>query len=402
MKTRYSTAITVVLLSLAAVLFVGCKKSYWGFRSRPGESIRFNIRSGASATKTVYNDNGGEYFIIGTDKYEGLDWVEGDVMTLAYVYVDQALGVDLADYVIAEGSVQPSSISDGRVVSTSVLESVEPNGLQWHEGNVHQFYASYPKMDDPNFVFEADGDQIHAEVPYFYPMTLDSADENDMTKTGERVWMQNMKYAYMNSISGVAAPLEDGSVQLTLAPHFTAYEIEVRAKAEDGEDTTTIPLKSFTITSGRDLISGTFFLNYHNDDDEWWNEPLEGEGNTSHSVTLDFSNETEYADGGILLTNNSPIKFTIFTRGGWYQNRMTIGFDIINAAGERVNRSLKLTDAYDITDELADDYLPWRGFSGNLKHRIYGLELPRTVSKLSLWYEGSPYAGSYINDDWND
>ena len=406
MKTRYSTAITVVLLSLAAILFTGCKKSHWGFRSRPGEEIVFKIRSNTgSDTRTVYNDNNGEYFTVGETKYEGLDWVDGDAMTLAYVFVDGGLGVDLADYSIVEGSVTPSSVSDGRVVSLGTLKSVKPNGLQWHDGDVHQFYANYPEVDydDPNFVFEVENGQMNAKVPYYYPMVLDSANEDDMTKDG-RVWVENMKYAYMNSLDSHAAPLADGTVQLTVGPHFTAFEIEVRAQGED-----TIPLKSFTLSSSYStddvedgLIGGTFFLNYHNDDGDWWNEHLEGEGNTSNSVTLDFSNETEYADGGILLTNDNPIKFTIFTRGGYVHYKLTIGFDIINGAGERVNRSLKLAHAYDITDELSDNQIPWIWFYGNRKHRISGLELPLNVSKLSLWYEGQTYAGGYINDDWND
>ena len=414
-RTKVSSLVTACLIILAAVLPSGCKKASFGFWGRPGDEIKLAIRSGVTATKTVYNDNNGQYFSIETTdgdetittKYEGIDWVEGDKMTVAYIYYENSsLGVDLADYYIAEGSVVPSAISNGRVLSKGTLKSVKPNGLQWHDGPVHQFYASYPALDEnypevDNFIFEIDGNGlIHADVPYFYPMTLSSSDSDDMTKNG-RVWMENMKYAYMNTMNGNPADTEKGgTVTLNVAPHFTAFEFEVGAYGTD-----VIPVKSFTLSCGSALIGGSFFLmaKYEEPDEHgkrelWWdNVPLEGEGKTSNTITLDFSGETEYEDGGVVLTNANPIKFTVFIRGGWWVNQMTVGFDIIKD-GVRVNRSLKL--AYVDSNPL-DEYIPWISFSSNCKHRIYGLEIPLNLNN-TLWFDGAN-AGAYTDvpdDSW--
>ena len=422
-RTKVSSLVTACLIILAAVLPSGCKKASFGFWGRPGDEIKLAIRSGVTATKTVYNNNNGQYFSIETTdgehttitKYEGIDWVEGDKMTVAYIYYENSsLGVDLADYYIAEGSVVPSAVSDGTVVSKGTLKSVKPNGLQWHDGPVHQFYASYPFLDEnypdyDSFVFEVtqDGD-IHADVPYFYPMTLSSSDSDDMTKNG-RVWMENMKYAYMNTMEGNPSDTEKGgTVTLNVAPHFTAFEFEVRANEND-----IIPLKSFTLSCSRpdeddegdDLIGGTFFLMAkYNEPDEtgnrelWWdNVPLAGEGKTSNAITLDFSGETEYEGGGVVLTKDAPVKFTVFVRGGWWLSHLTVGFDIIKD-GVRVNRSLKL--AYVDSNPL-DEYIPWISFSSNCKHRIYGLEIPLNLNN-TLWFDGAN-AGAYTDipdDSW--
>ena len=398
MKTK--SIIIAASLAALVILSAGCKKQSVTFRGRTGDEIRFAIRSGAPATKTVYNDNNGQYFSIETTdgestivtKYEGIDWVEGDKMTVAYIYADPALGVDLGDYRIAEGSVSPSSISGGRVFSQGKLNSVEPNGLQWHDGDVHQFYASYPALDEnypqkDKFVFEVAEGRIHAEVPYYYPMTLSSSDSDDMTKNG-RVWVENMKYAYMNTMNGNPSNVEKGgTITMNVAPHFTAFEIEVAAAGTD-----VIPLKSFTLSSGADLIGGTFFLNSNYDEkgDLYWpNVPLDGEGNTSNTITVDFSGESEYENGGILLTNENPIKFTVFVRGGWWLNQMTVGFNIIKD-GARVNRSLKLAYV-----PVEGDTTPrWISFSSNCKHRISGLQIPLELPPVSLWFEGTN-AGSY-------
>ena len=417
-RTKVSSLVTACLIILAAVLPSGCKKASFGFWGRPGDEIKFAIRSGSPATKTVYNNNNGQYFSIETTdgehttitKYEGIDWVEGDALTVAYIYYENSsLGVDLADYYIDEGSVVPSAISNGRVLSKGTLKSVKPNGLQWHDGPVHQFYASYPALDEnypdvDSFIFEIDGNGlIHAEVPYYYPMTLSSSDLDDMTKNG-RVWMENMKYAYMNTMNGEPANTEKGgTVTMNVGPHFTAFEFEVRANGTD-----VIPVKSFSLSCsdpdpGDNLIGGTFFLmakyedpDEHGNRELWWdNVPLEGEGKTSNTITLDFSGETEYEDGGVVLTNSNPIKFTIFMRGGWSLGYMTIGFDIIKD-GARVNRSLKLS--YDDANPL-DNYTPWIYFSSNCKHRIYGLEIPLNLNN-TLWFEGAD-AGGYEQIDWN-
>ena len=409
MNTRLSSAIAVILISVAALLSVGCKKGLFDFRGRPGDAIKFAIRSGSPATKTVYNDNNGQYFIIESlegeemvaHKYEGLDWVEGDRMTVAYIYYEQALGVDLADYYIAEGSVVPSAVDNGSVFSKGTLKSVEPNGLQWHDGPVHQFYASYPAIDEnypdhESFIFEIENGELHGEVPYFYPMTLSSSNSDDMTKNG-RVWMENMKYAYMNTMNGAPSSTEKGgTVTMNVGAHFTAFEIEVRAKEGD-----IIPLKSFTLSCGNDLIGGTFFLETRYDEEDnnrlWWaNVPMEGEGKTSNTITLDFSGETEYEGGGVVLTNTNPIKFTVFIRGGWGVNQMTVGFDVIRY-GTLVNRSLKLAYA---DANPNDDYTPWIGFHSNWKHRIYGLEIPLVLDGTE-WFEATT-AGGYTNEDWND
>ena len=384
-----------------ALLATGCKKSAIGFDVREGQSIRFSARSSAANTKTVYNNNNGEYFSVGTQKFEGIDWVENDALSIAYIYAGEETGIDIRDYKISGPST--SQLKDGKIRSTGTAVPVDENDpLVWHNSTFNQFYASYPAVDtdDPNFLFTFNGTTIRADVPFYYPFNFKSTDADFMTKAdGKREWAESMKYAYINSFNGLAAPVSDGSVRLELAPHFMAWEIEARAYGEDE-----IPLKGFTITSGEDLIGGTFFLSVNEEvygDTGWYNIPLDGEGNTSNSIHVDFSDETEYADGGLILTHDNPIKLTVFSRGGKDTHKITLGFDIIKD-GQLVNRSLKITNAYNLTDEPTDGDLTYETFYSNCKNRIFNLEVPLHVSYLSLWYEGTSYAGSYINDNWED
>ena len=395
-KIMISAALAALLL-----LSAGCKKhSFWQVRT--GEQIQFAARSNISAgdqTKVVYNDNNGEYFSVatsdGTLKYEALDWVEGDDMTIGYIYVNAAgLGAEYSDYVVDPSTFIPASTSP---VSKTKITPAAGNGLKWQEGNVHQFYATSPAVPESDefwFRPNAAGNNIDSQVPYYYPQTLDASNSEDMTVGADgRTFTENMKYAYLNSFEGGhAAPDASGTVTITLGPHFTAFEISACA---DG--TADIPLKGFRLSSGDDQLSGTFYLKYTIVDDDpstdeneahtfWDNIPKENE--TSNAIYVDFSQ----IEGGISLKPDTPVKFTVFARGGWYLDKITIGFDI-EKDGATVNRSLKLQKR---DSETSPFY--WMGFSSNKKHRIYGLKVPLSLTDDG-WFEATD-AGGYVNQDW--
>ena len=408
MKAR----VIMIATALAALtlLSAGCKKhSFWTVSA--GDQIRFAAKSNMNAgtqTKVVYNDNNGQYFSVGTSKYEALDWVEGDDMTIGYISAGGASGLNAlyGDYFVDPSTIVPATASSNGISRTKILP-VGGNGLQWQEGSLHQFYATSPRINPEDitsgeFYFRPNAarNNIDSQVPYYYPQTLDASKSEDMTASADgRTFVENMKYAYLNTFNGeTARPDEDGMVTLTLGPHFTAFEITACA---DGE--ANIPLKGFTLSSGEDQLSGIFYLKYTieednpetedvDESDEYWkNIPKAGE--TSDAVYVDFSN----ISGGIKLSPATPVKITVFVRGGWYLDKITIGFDI-EKNGETVNRSLKL-------QQRADSESPyyWMGFESNKKHRIYGLKVPLEIGSEpeNLWFDGGN-AGGYYNEGWND
>ena len=405
---KASRILIAAALAALTLLSEGCKKhSFWS--PTPGTPITFRMKSDTEnpvETKMVYNDNGGEYFMISGRKYEGLDWEVGDKLSIGYVSAETGTPVaEYAEYHISQVT-SPSVISDGRVVCTGkAVPSGE--GLHWRGGNYHEFYTttlppgfSFDATDTFKFEMKYDdniqGYYPDSYLPYYYPYSFSASNSDYMTKQADGVYCENMQYAYIYSINNGRMVPQYGDIELTLTPHFTAFEITV--EANDGD---VIPVNSFTLSRSNGYLAGeipyiTRVTTRKNDDDEteyyWtWSNLIDSAKDISSSVTIDFSGENITLDG---VTAHNKLKFTFFTMDSG-ADHLTLTFNI-QKDGVAVNRSLKLS--YALPSYADESQRQWIWFSSSYKHRIYGLKVP--LESNAMWFEGTD-AGSYDQQDWN-
>ena len=418
MKAR--KIIIAAALAALTLLSAGCKKhSFWS--PTPGTPITFRFKSNMEnpvETKTVYNDNGGHYFYIAGNPYEGIDWEVGDRLSVAYISAEREPVAEYAEYHISE-VIATSAISGDRVVSTG---KAVPSGdgqyqaLYWHGGSYHEFYTTtlppdfdYYATDKYKFEMkyderlgETDAQRFYpdAYLPYYYPYEIDASHSDPdnpayMDKIADGVYCENMEYAYIYSINNGRMVPQYGDIELTLTPHFTAFEITV--EANDGD---VIPVNSFTLSRSNGYLAGeipyiTRVLSRMNDDETeyyWnWSNLIDSAKDISSSVTIDFSGENITLDG---VTAHNKLKFTFFTMDT-DADHLTLTFNI-QKDGVAVNRSLKLS--YALPANADESQRQWIRFSSSYKHRIYGLKVPLNLTPEG-WFEATD-AGGYINQDW--
>ena len=397
---KASRIISAAALAALVILSAGCKKhDTWS--PTPGAPIKFRMKSNMDnpvETKMVYNNNGGNYYMIEGRKYEGLDWEVGDKLSIGYISAETGTPIaEYAEYQISEVT-GTSAISDGQVISTGkAVPSGE--GLYWHGGNYHEFYTTtlppgFSFDDTDSFKFEMKYDENlqgyypDSYLPYYYPYNFSASDTDYMTKNADGSYCENMGYAYIYSINNGRMVPRYGDIELTLTPHFTAFEIT--AKAKQGDE---IAINSFTLSCSNNYIAGeipyiTYVRSTTNDQNEteydWrWKSLLDETKDVSSSVTIDFSDEdiVLHNDG----TTSNQLKFTFFVKD-LGMDHLTLTFNI-KRNGQNVNRSIRLTYANNPESN-------WIWFSSSYKHRIYGLQIPLNLELGSLWFE-SDGAGAY-------
>ena len=383
---------TILPLLALAVLAAGCKKS--GFWSpTQGEQIRFRVVSNSasdSESKTAYS---GEYFTVTeggySGKYERIDWVTGDDITVAYIsYTDGTDFLVNADAYVVDEIKNPS-----QQVAFAGIRPKYGNGLKWTDRENHEFYACYPDVSsDEDFAFELSAGGITAAVPFDFPQ----AQQLTRSESDENVFLPDMAHAPMLSGSGGAISTE-GDVSLTFDPHFTAFEFQVTAKEGDS-----FTVNSFTLTSENHNITGRFIWTMVDPANGTWKD-VEKEGAVHNTATVDFAALNN--DEPIALNDSKTITFTVIVccpekveadpehsdPSNYNLNDLTITFNI-NKDGEPVNRSLKLANS-------GGNYL---SFYHNRKHRITGIAVPLNLPVYG-WFEmpSDSDAGGYTNEDWD-
>ena len=381
-------AMQAAALAALVILGAGCKKLSW--RPVAGEQIHFRAVSDFGKdpeSKTAYS---GEYFSVEgyQNKFERIDWVEGDDITIAYLSHTQG-----TNFIIASDDYKITGVSNNNALES--YATIAPtggryggNGLKWQDNETHQFYACYPGVSkDSDYAFELGGEGIVAKVPFDYPATqVLTRSESD-----ENVFLADMKYAAMlhSDEEGISLPSgREKVINLSFSPHFTAFEFQAAAKEGDS-----FTLNSFTLSSENTFITGRFLWSMDPDDNNEWHD-FAKEDATYKTASVDF---TALNEGDPLpLTDVQPITFTVLVccpdvaGGSSYLEDLTIIFNI-NKDGEPVNRKLK----------LANNYGTYLSFRHNVKHRIKGLRIPLEIGPGSLWFEGVD-AGSYTDFPWGE
>ena len=391
MKARI---ILIAALAALTLLSAGCKKHQW--RPEPGTPITFRAVSAPAAegesTKTVYS---GQYYTLYSTPFEHIDWVEGDDMTIGYVFFNNDGGElhGLSHGYIVSGVSSPDRSSDPGARTQASLTPAGGNGLVWQDADNHGFYSCYPDLtQDDGFVFNIENGVVNYRLPLRfpaeqYPVTSDETSTLNLldgTQINCVRFAPDMKYAYMcgdNMESGFVPA--GGAVNLLFdSPEFTFYEFSA-----DSQDADELVVNYFTLTDAANPIAGEFELIM---------DPLTGRD--YRNKVADLSNSVKFyfhADKSpVTITKGTPIVFGVFA--GYDEHmvspQLTISFNIVKG-GVAVNRSLKL-------QQKSGDTYSWIYFNQRWKNRIYGLQIPLEATPGSLWFEGTD-AGGYDQIDWD-
>lgn len=113
----------------------------------PGTFIMFGAntyyKNGEEETRTQYS---GEEITIGSNKYERIDWIDGDKLQ---IYCNQSSsGVNNAVYAINESTIAVNEENRRQSVAAVTLDSEQ--GLKWGEADPHIFHGVYPELEAIN------------------------------------------------------------------------------------------------------------------------------------------------------------------------------------------------------------------------------------------------------------
>lgn len=356
-------AMNLILLGgLSLLLAAGCDK-FGGeqqYSRAEGEPVIFGVTSGAG-TKTAYS---GEV----TGGYERIDWAEGDDFR---IYSDKAVhryhsNQKWADYVVRKADPN-GRYSDATIDNKDTGEKLgngQPmtNGLVWGPADTYHFWAVYPAPAETAASSTLEGLKLNI------PVTQDK----DVDK--------NMKFAYMTAIglsgqgsgsADISTSSDEGSpVYLDFEPAFTAFEITLKAAADEEEP---IVLKSFELQSGKEALAGDFTISYNKEGKVGtavYTCPAATDANKKISVT--FPENTT-------INANKEFTFTVFALPQDF-TKLTLSFTVADGEGS-VTRKLPLT--YVKTEEVEEGETPaytagsYVTFEGLKKHRLIGLALSK-------------------------
>ena len=367
-----------ILLACAAIacaaLTTGCTKGR--VFSHGGEAIRFTTASGGGyTTKTVYGDD------VETDgvKKQALNWVDGDVITIASPQAEvQNVGGHASNYVI----VSPTA----GVPSKGSVQNEGDNGLMWGDDAdaTYDFYAVYPKMRDGLTLDPATGlvtAGIPAEQALTGTATTKTVGEGDDAIT-YKVYAPDMDYAYMTAATKGVTPSEDANaVSLTFNPAFTAFEFNVSSQDDE------IELTQFQILSpegSSDNLAGTFTMTAGS---------LTTASATSGtaSVTVPMTETVTAAEG---------LTFTVFTLPLVNEDALRVRFT--SKDGDEDTKTSWIDLKYSNSEAAGDNAGKALQFQAGHKYRINMLKLPSNQWKITIaaefeeWVEAEDEVVIYI------
>ena len=362
-----------ILLACAAIagaaLLCGCSKSEGGIRlSGP---VQFGMVSrGGQTTKTVYGDD------VEKDgkKYQRLDWVAGDTITIAS---PQAI-------VQNDASANPAHAANYKI--SQVLDAVagdpqrkakvvnaDANGLMYDEEytGAYTFYGIYPKAE-AGVISLTEAGAVTATIPASQSLVGQPEEKTDpkgdpsITYT---VYAPDMQYAFMTAAETLTPVNEQQTIPLTFNPAFTAFEFNVSSQDEP------IDLTEFELLSpDGDKLAGTFTMTAGANN-------VSATGATS-SVKVDLS-----ATAAINGTNG--LTFTVFTVPVTNTNPLRIRFTSKDGepeteGGEQPTKTSYLDLKYSNNEAAGTNAGKAVQFLAGHKYRIHMLKLPSSQWKITI------------------
>lgn len=245
---------TIFFLSMFSLAFIACQDNEFIDNAGPaaaGDEVSFSanhagFEMNGTQTKTVYGDrNGNEYPIY---------WVNNDEIGIFCPQASNHPNTPNNEFyykVVVEGDKQ----------SAGTLAKVNPgeNGLQWGEGDEHDFYALYPAT-------ASKGGQSATTVLCNIPVNQDpieiKKDENDNTTY---IAYPNMNLAYMYAHTQVSRITDGGKpVTLKFKPLVTVLDITINGPKSGEMENDECQVSLVSIRSSED-IAGDFLLTVTDD-----------------------------------------------------------------------------------------------------------------------------------------
>lgn len=321
------TRITIAAVLLAAILLLnGCGD----LNNKKGLQITFTSQTGEVGTKTYYGDDYKE----GNTTWQYIVWEEGDKIRIASDNASCATGAHYADYEIGEVTANAEHKSYAKIKPT-------PNGLEWAETNLYQFYAVTPtpgtgavlaiiSQDD----LTADNADMLGTVRCSLPATpaLPTETTTKTVTSGDKrysytVYKPDMDYAVMTAHEGGDYSSID-SVRLTFKPAFTAFEFNLTSADED----LTVSKVELFATSTDECLNGTYLLKAGSDISVSGAVQATGSPANRNSVSMTMN-------PALALTASSGITLTFFTLP--IVNSSMLNLRVTTSLG---TATLKLTD----------------------------------------------------------
>ncbi len=366
---------SILLLLAAGILtLAGCQKT--GIFGKTGEAVRFSASAGPAGTKTEYSGLNASGTAVQSGQVERINWLPDDQIRIwsdkaadryntNQHYSDYRIWKITANGVRSEATIINAGTYAGQQYSSD--GNVDPgipnpqgqdnvNGLVWNDAAPYAFYGIYPA---PMVTDESDA-TLSASGITFNNLVID-ADQGDAGDPAVNI----KKYGFMTAAkTGVS---EGADVALDFAPAFTAFEIQLKAKAEAGD----ITVKGFELISEAEALAGTFSMSYNG---TTWAAtcPTATDGNKTISVS--------FGEDGQVINANTGLNFTVFALPQDF-TQLKLSFTIAdeNAEGGIDTRSLPLKYAKDYTDASGVKHAKgnYVEFGACKKHRLIGLALDK-------------------------
>ena len=375
----------ILLMACAAIagaaLLESCSKE--GGISLNGP-IQFGMVSrGTLTTKTVY----GKDYLEGEGEdqkatYQSLDWVAGDLITIAS---PQAI-------VQNDASANPAHAADYRistVLSTGTatdhqskakVVNADANGLMYDDSykGSYDFYAIYPNHSEGRITLTEAG-AVSATIPATQTLKSGASKEESkkytidgetVTKTIKyTVYDPDMQFAFMTAALKEFAPKdEQQTIPLTFTPAFTAFEFNVSSQDDE------IELTKFEILSpdNSDKLAGTFNMTAGT-------LPTSAPNATS-SVTVDMT-KIDGTNPAPKIDQTNGLTFTVFTVP--VENTKPLRIKFTSKDGDATKTSyldLKYSNNEAAGTNAGD---PVKFLAGH-KYRIHMLKLPSSQWKITI------------------
>ena len=317
-------------LALAALIACGMSVSCVKEKSpsrEEGSQIVFNASTGYESGPFVRTEYSGAMVDVGTRRYERIDWVLGSDQIR--ILCEAAEDGPAADYAIS-GAIT----NTGEISSSATITPLVRYGLHWGTGD-HYFYALYPApgmksnyaftdrtVSEANAKIEAvTGNK--AKITGVIPATQELF---KVESTGVHEYKANLNYGYLYA-KKKTTPSGSGSVQLDFNPLFTAFEFTLLGQTGNIINSKMTSVKLSTTSS---KMTGKFEAELA----MTASPVITSVGTTGKEVTATLP------DGGILLDDTTPVKFTLLALP-FDQTNLTLSLFFAN--GQK--RTLELKDS---------------------------------------------------------
>ena len=193
-----------------------------------GDAIIFGGRAGFPSndnSRTVYT---GVTYTYEGNTYEGIDWVNNDVVAISSPDANVAADQNVI-YRVTNNTGGAAGTNDHTRDYATLTPAYEGAGMQWGSNSTHTFYGMYPHElpteVDGNIVtlhqgVKLEGDKMSGVIPFAYIPEV-KLNGNVYTATPD------MRYAYMVAKTEHDPSVDGNVVPLSFVPVVTAVEIEL-------------------------------------------------------------------------------------------------------------------------------------------------------------------------------